>query len=144
MKGTSKGSGKPTSATWGSSVETEVLYNSRGEPVKAYRLVEEESGVGEGYEGDQEQQDAQQQYEYPGSGRQWLSWADAADWQEQHGDSATMARTTRRSRVEIVGRVQRARAKVKQFVVLVRALRRFGLCRRRRRRTCTTTSGIRP
>ena len=57
MKGTSKGCGKPTSAPWESSVEKEVLYNGRGEPVKAYRLIEEESGVGESHEDDQEQQE---------------------------------------------------------------------------------------
>ena len=39
MKGTGQGRGKPMSA-WGSSAEPEILYNSRGEPVKAYYLVE--------------------------------------------------------------------------------------------------------
>ena len=79
MKGASKGSGKPKSAPWASSVEKEVLYDSHGQPVRAYRVVEEESSAGEGYEDDQEQQDVQQQYEHSGGGRQWRSWADAAD-----------------------------------------------------------------
>ena len=88
MKRTSKGCGKPTSASWESGVEQEILYNSRGEQVKAYRLIEEESGAGAGYEDDQGQQDPQRQYEYSGSGRQWRSRADAADWHEQYGGNA--------------------------------------------------------
>ena len=49
-------------------------------------MVDEESSAGEGYEYDQEQQGVQQQYDHSGGGHQWRSWADAAEWQEQHGD----------------------------------------------------------
>jgi hypothetical protein len=84
QKGPGKGRGQPMSA-WGSSAEPEILYNSRGEPVKGYYLVEEESDAVADHEGGQDSQEPQQQYEYSGSGRQWHSWADAADWNEQYG-----------------------------------------------------------
>ena len=70
MKGTSKPSGK---------AQMKTLYDSEGNEVQVYRMVEEETGVGENYEYSQEQPDAQQQHGYSGSGRDWNPWADAQD-----------------------------------------------------------------
>ena len=64
MKGTSKTSGK---------TEKKILYDSEGNEVQVYLMVEEESRVGENYEYSQEQPDAQQRHEYSGSGRDWNS-----------------------------------------------------------------------
>ena len=79
MKGASKSSGKAKAAPRASGAEKEVLYDYNGNEVRAYRVVDEESSVGENYEYDQEQQGAQQQYEHSGVGRQWRSRADAAE-----------------------------------------------------------------
>jgi hypothetical protein len=56
MKGANKGTGKAKVAPWPSSVEKEVLYDSQGNKVRAYRVVDEESSVSESYGYDQEQQ----------------------------------------------------------------------------------------
>ena len=87
MKGASKPSSKAKAAPWASSTEKEVLYDSQGSEVHAYGVVDEESSVGENYEYGQEQQGAQQQYEHAGPGREWRSWADAAEWIEEHKDN---------------------------------------------------------
>ena len=51
MKGTNKTSGK---------TEKKILYDSEGNEVQVYRMVEEESSVGENYEYSQDQPGAQQ------------------------------------------------------------------------------------
>ena len=60
MKGANKCFGKAKVAPWVSSAEKEVLYDSNGNEVQAYRVVDEDSSVGENYEYDQGQQGAQQ------------------------------------------------------------------------------------
>jgi hypothetical protein len=83
QKSSGKGRGKPTSGK-GSGSTPQVLYNSRGERVKGYYLVEDEVVDVEKYQDDYEGQEQQGEYEHPGSGRPWRSWADVNDWVEQY------------------------------------------------------------
>ena len=130
MKGTNKTSEK---------VKTRTLYDEDGNPVKGYRVVEEESDVGESYEHGQGPRDTSQRYEYAKAGRDWHSWADVSEWIAQHKDDADYNGDYQEERDEGrwvdrtgKGKVRSSRGQSRPPTARVR--------RRRRRRMCTTTS----